>query len=118
MKDNNIKVSANLVNATSIPRLNNVINDLFNTNKKVVFTMGKGGVGKITIAAAIAIGLAKKGKKVHLTTTDPAAHLNFVIDEGYGITLGSIDEKEELENYKEEVLSKAIETMSDADIEY
>lgn len=118
LKENNIKISTDLINTTSIPKLNNVIEDLFNSNKKVIFTMGKGGVGKTTIAAAIAIGLARKGKKVHLTTTDPAAHLKFVINEGYGITLSSIDEKKEFIKYQEEVLSKARETMSEADIEY
>ena len=76
-------------------------------DKKVIFTMGKGGVGKTTIAAAIALGLAKKGKRFILTTTDPAGHLKFVLDERYGITLSSIDEKKELEKYREEVLSKA-----------
>lgn len=118
LKDDNIKLSTDILSSLSIPKLNTIIEDLFNSYKKVIFTMGKGGVGKTTIAAAIAIGLSKKGKKVHLTTTDPAAHLRFVIDEGYGITLSSIDEKEELEKYKEEVLSKARETLSGTDIEY
>ncbi len=80
--------------------------------------MGKGGVGKTTIAAAIALGLADKGAKVHLTTTDPATHLKFVLDESYGITISNIDEKKELKKYKEEVLSKAGETMSEEDLEY
>jgi len=40
--------------------------------------MGKGGVGKTTIAAAIALALSEKGKKVHLTTTDPADHLKYI----------------------------------------
>ncbi|MDV4150840.1 arsenical pump-driving ATPase [Clostridium sp. AL.422] len=118
LKDSNIRISSDIIKATTIPKLKNIVEYLFDNNKKVIFTMGKGGVGKTTIAAAIAIGLAKKGKKVHLTTTDPAAHLKFVVDENYGITLSSIDEKEELEKYKEEVLSKARETMSEADMEY
>src|SRR5659263_704345 len=80
--------------------------------------MGKGGVGKTTIAAAIALGLSARGRKVHLTTTDPAAHLKFVIDESSGITMSHIDEQAELKKYQEEVLSKARETMSEEDIAY
>lgn len=107
-----------LVNADNIPKLKDIIDDLYKTNKKVIFTMGKGGVGKTTIAAAIALGLVAKGKKVHLTTTDPAAHLKFVIEDTNGITMSHIDEKEELKKYQDEVLSKARETMSTEDIAY
>ncbi|GAB6151499.1 arsenical pump-driving ATPase [Desulfosporosinus burensis] len=116
-KDNYI-LRDETVQAQAIPHLNDVIEDLYNTNKKVIFTMGKGGVGKTTIAAAIAMGLSARGKKVHLTTTDPAAHLKFVIDETSNITVSHIDEQAELEKYQEEVLSKARETMSEEDIAY
>lgn len=119
LKKDYIKISEESLNAVAMPKLKDVIEDLYNSSKKVIFTMGKGGVGKTTIAAAIALGLAKKGKKVHLTTTDPAAHLKFVLDESYGISLSNIDEKEELEKYRQEVIGKARENnMTDEDIEY
>lgn len=118
LHEDNIKFSYEKLNVAAILTLKDVVDDLCNSNKKVIFTMGKGGVGKTTIAAAIALDLAKRGKKVHLTTTDPAAHIKFVIDDSYGITLSSIDEKKELEKYQEEVLSKARETMSEDDIAY
>jgi arsenite/tail-anchored protein-transporting ATPase len=118
LKNDNIKYSDEKLKVEEIPKLKAIVEDLYKSNKKVIFTMGKGGVGKTTIAGAIALGLAKKGKKVLLTTTDPAAGLKFILNDNYGITLSSIDEKSELEKYKEEVLSKARETMSGEDIEY
>lgn len=118
LTEDNFIVNKEKVKALAIPKLKDVIDDLYSGNKKVIFTMGKGGVGKTTIAAAIALGLSKKGKKVHLTTTDPAAHLKFVINESSGITISRIDEQAELKKYQEKVISKARETMSDEDIAY
>ncbi|WP_444640806.1 arsenical pump-driving ATPase [Caproiciproducens sp. R1] len=112
------KIRDEKVRAKSIPHLEDVIDDLYRTNKKVIFTMGKGGVGKTTVAAAIALGLSKRGRKVHLTTTDPAGHLKSVISEASGITMSHIDEQAELKKYQEEVLSNAKKTMSADDIAY
>ncbi|GAB6087656.1 arsenical pump-driving ATPase [Alkaliphilus crotonatoxidans] len=101
-----------------LPKLQNIVEDLYRSHKRVIFTMGKGGVGKTTIAAAIALGLAKKGLKVHLTTTDPAGHLNFIINSSSTITLSHIDEAVELRKYRDEVLAKARETMSEEALAY
>ncbi len=95
-----------------------LVDDIYTKGKKVIFTMGKGGVGKTTVAASIALALAKKGVKVHLTSTDPAAHLNYLIKSVENITLSKIDEKQELLNYKNEVLAKARETMNEEDVAY
>lgn len=95
-----------------------LIDDVYLTRKKVIFTMGKGGVGKTTLAAAIALGLIAKGAKVHLTTTDPAHHLKFLLNDSGSLKVSHIDEKVELEKYREEVLAKARETMGDADLDY
>ena len=98
--------------------LKDIIDDLYKNEKKVIFTMGKGGVGKTTLASAIAKGLADKGQKVHLTTTDPANHLTGMIEEDDLLTISHIDEEEELKKYQEEVLENAKKTMSNDDLEY
>ena len=95
-----------------------LVNDLYNSGKRVVFTMGKGGVGKTTLATEIALKLKKLGANVHLTTTDPANHLNYQLAIQSGITVSHIDEAEELEKYKNEVRSKAAEAMTAEDMEY
>lgn len=118
LKSDHFVESENKINSSGIANLQRVVDDLYQSEKKVIFTMGKGGVGKTSAAAAIALGLSKKGKKVHLTTTDPAAHLKFVVEGNSGITMSHIDEKEELKRYQEEVLSKARETMSEEDVAY
>lgn len=99
-------------------KLDILIDDLHKTNKKVIFTMGKGGVGKTTLASKIAKGLLEKGSKVHLTTTDPANHLDFVIEGLPNLTISHIDEEKALESYKEDVLSRVRDTISEDDLLY
>ncbi|WP_286947802.1 arsenical pump-driving ATPase [Acetobacterium sp. UBA5834] len=104
---------------SDLPGLENLVKDMVDSNKKVIFTMGKGGVGKTTIAAAIALGLSKMGKKVYLTTTDPAGHLSAATMGGENITVSNIDEAEELQKYRDEVIGKAkAANMSQDDIDY
>jgi arsenite/tail-anchored protein-transporting ATPase len=66
----------------------------------LIMVMGKGGVGKTTIAAALAVGLVQRGHSVHLTTTDPAAHVADALNGSLeGLKVGRIDPKAETEAY-------------------
>jgi arsenite-transporting ATPase len=67
----------------------------------LVMVMGKGGVGKTTVAAALALALVARGKTVHLSTTDPAAHLTATLagDAPEGLTVSRIDPAAETERY-------------------
>lgn len=87
-------------------QLGDLVDDLASVGRGLVLVMGKGGVGKTTVAAAIAAELAGRGVGVHLSTTDPAAHLAETLDggEGDGLTVSRIDPREETRRYVAHVL--------------
>ncbi|MGD7010325.1 arsenical pump-driving ATPase [Metabacillus sp. 84] len=90
-------------------------------NTRVIFTMGKGGVGKTTVASAIAVGLAEKGHSVHLTTTDPAAHLDYMFSNSKmkdTLTISRIHPETEVQKYKSEVISKSEKELDEESLAY
>ncbi len=116
--DDELIENINYQRITDAKNIDTLVNDLFYSGKKVIFTMGKGGVGKTTLATEIALKLNKLGAKVHLTTTDPANHLNYNLVVQAGIEVSRIDEAEVLEAYKNEVRSKAASAITAEDMEY
>jgi len=90
------------------PGLETLVADIAQAGRGVVMTMGKGGVGKTTIAASIAMSLARRGHRVTLSTTDPAAHVADAVGEDVpGLTVTRIDPEQEIAAYRTEVLAKA-----------
>ena len=89
--------------------MDELIDELAAPGHGVVLTMGKGGVGKTTIAAAIAFALSERGYAVHLSTTDPAAGLERALDGGTpaGFTVSRIDPEVEVARYRAEVMAEA-----------
>lgn len=96
-----------LPNLPELDSLVALVDKLAAAQHGVVMTMGKGGVGKTTIAAAIATELARRGFPVHLSTTDPAAHIAAAAGELAGLTVTRIDPAAETRAYVEYVMATA-----------
>ena len=88
-----------------VESLETLVADIERSGSGVIMTMGKGGVGKTTVAAAIAVMLARRGHAVHLSTTDPAAHVaQTLAGQVNGLTLSKIDPTAETAAYQAEVM--------------
>ncbi len=101
--------SDSLVSYPATAGLDALVAELAAQGPGVIMTMGKGGVGKTTIAAAIAVALAARGERVHLSTTDPAAHVHDTLagDLPENLTVSRIDPEVETERYRQDVIRNA-----------
>ena len=92
-------------NPPKYPSLSTLVDQIAVDKHGLVMLMGKGGVGKTTIAAAVAVELASRGFPVHLTTSDPAAHLAETLHGSLpNLTVDRIDPHVETEIYRNEIL--------------
>lgn len=97
-------------------KLSELVAELAKGERGLIMVMGKGGVGKTTVAAAIALGLVKSGKSVHLSTTDPAAHLAVTLNgEVPGLSVGRIDPKVETQKYVDKIVAAKSPGMTQAE---
>jgi arsenite-transporting ATPase len=95
--------------------MEDLVSDMERQGSGVIMTMGKGGVGKTTVAAAIAVLLARRGHSVHLSTTDPAAHVaQTLAGQVEGLTLSKIDPAAETAAYQDEVMRTQGASMDEA----
>ncbi|MGO9083131.1 MAG: arsenical pump-driving ATPase [Streptosporangiaceae bacterium] len=83
-----------------------LVGEILQADHGLVMCMGKGGVGKTTIAAAVAVALARAGREVHLTTTDPAAHLSETLHGTVpGLQVSRIDPAAAVQAYRDHVMA-------------
>ncbi len=101
--------SGDEASVVELPDLGDLVDELDAAGHGVVLTMGKGGVGKTTLATALAVALVDRGHQVTLSTTDPAAHIAGALAEGSveGLRVERIDPEAETARYTEEVLCAA-----------
>lgn len=101
--------------SATYPGLASLIDDLDAQAHGLVMTMGKGGVGKTTVAQAIAVALAQRGHRVRLTTTDPAAHLDTTLAQRVpGLSVDAIDPEEATRAYQDHVMATKGRSLDDA----
>ena len=92
-----------------------LVNDIARSEHGLIMLMGKGGVGKTTMAAAIAVRLADMGFDVHLTTSDPAAHINTTLNGTLNnLQVSRINPQEETERYRQHVLETKGKDLDEA----
>ena len=107
-----------------MPPLIKLIDEIEKDQHGLVMVLGKGGVGKTTVAAAIAVALANRGHDVHLTTTDPAAHLSMTVESTLpNLLVSRIDPQVERDRYRRHImetngpnLDEAGRTLLDEDL--
>ncbi|MEA5118349.1 MAG: ArsA-related P-loop ATPase, partial [Propionicimonas sp.] len=99
------------------PTLDAMVDELAADGHGLIMCMGKGGVGKTTIASAVATRLAELGHDVHLTTTDPAGHLDTTMGDGYmlpGLSMSRVDPQRAVKEYREHVMATKGKNLDDA----
>ncbi len=101
-----IQALATPIRLPATPNLASLIDGLAADGHGLIMTMGKGGVGKTTVAAAVAVELASRGYPVHLTTSDPAAHLIETLEGTLThLSVSRIDPHAETERYRQEIMA-------------
>jgi arsenite-transporting ATPase len=98
-----------------LPPLSQLVDVIEKDGHGLLMVLGKGGVGKTTVAAAIAVSLASRGHAVHLTTTDPAAHLSMTVESTFpNLIVSRIDPQVERERYRQHVLGTKGQNLDEA----
>lgn len=121
-EDTVLNYNTEQVEELNLQTLSSILDTLTAKPSGVIMTMGKGGVGKTTVAAALAIGLASRGHRVHLTTTDPAAHLSLAlgddIEDKYPLLqVSRIDPELETARYSSEIIGMNINHLDQEGLE-
>lgn len=106
--------SSSAIRAPNLPGLSQLADELSMAGSGLIMVMGKGGVGKTTVAAALAVGLVERGHSVHLSTTDPAAHVVATLgDTMENLQVDRIDPKAETQRYIEKTMAARAKDLDD-----